>query len=254
MSGPMQAVVSFARYPIGDLQAPAARDVIAAARRQLDTTGLCMLPNFITGDALATMRTEALAALPLAVRHAAPLAQNLDLGITPMRIQSALSYDLFGPQSPLRQLYEWDGLAALCRAILNEPHFYTCEDPHVSCFVTSFANGDELGWHYDTMDTAVTMVLQDSDSGGVFEFARNSREAGPATEREVAAGRNGHVRQVRIPPGALTFFHGRHSLHRVTPVGPGRPRLTLTMCFHGTPGKQFDLAARRVYAGDRATI
>ncbi|MEQ9349349.1 MAG: hypothetical protein RII27_02295, partial [Alphaproteobacteria bacterium] len=83
MSGPMQAVVSFARYPIGDLQAPAARDVIAAARRQLDTTGLCMLPNFITGDALATMRTEALAALPLAVRHAAPLAQNLDLGITP---------------------------------------------------------------------------------------------------------------------------------------------------------------------------
>jgi len=250
----MNDVVNFARYAIEDLDSSGAGKVIAAARHQLTDSGIYMLEDFVTADALATMRAEAEAAMPLAVRHAAPLPQDLELGVVPMRTQSAISYDLFGTDSPLRRLYEWDGLATLCRAILDEPDFHVCADPNVSCFVTSFATGDELGWHYDTMDTAVTMALQDSDSGGVFEFARHTRDAGPAAERRVAAGDDPGTRRIRIPPGSLTFFHGRHSLHRVTPVGPGRPRLTLTMCFHRTPGKQFDLATRRIYAGDRAVV
>ena len=55
-------IVDLATYPIDDLDTPAAQELIAACRRDLDERALCLLPGFIKPDAILQMAAQAAAA------------------------------------------------------------------------------------------------------------------------------------------------------------------------------------------------
>jgi hypothetical protein len=80
----------------------------------------------------------------------------------------------------------------------------------------------EHPWHFDTNEFTVSMLTQEPQAGGVFEYCPNIRSAQAenfADVRAVLAGRGGHlIRRLSLRPGDLQLFKGRYSLHRVTSV------------------------------------
>jgi len=96
------------------------------------------------------------------------------------------------------------------------------EDPHAYALYFYTRPGDHIGWHYDTSYyagrryTLLLAVIEDSSCR--LDYELHTREDGVA----VAPG------SVQIPPGGLVFFNGDTLRHRITPLGEGEVRVSLT--------------------------
>ena len=54
-----EQIVDTARYPIQDLNSPEGAKLVAACREEFAATGLCMLPGFVSPEALDVLAHEA---------------------------------------------------------------------------------------------------------------------------------------------------------------------------------------------------
>lgn len=254
-----QEIVDLARYPVDDLESAAAREVIAAGRAQLAQNGLCLFPDFIAPCALARMCEEARSFYPTAyyeeqadTHDGSGRLEGFAMPRKSRSAASAVAYDRIPASSPLRRLYEWDGLVGLVRALLGVDRLYRTADPLISCLLMYYSDRDELGWHFDPNDGVVTLLLQAPDEGGQFEFVpgirRDNEESRAAIARVMDGAREG-VLTPPLLPGTLSIFRGTNSLHRVTPVKGSRPRAILTLSFDPEPGVTFSAEIRRRYSG-----
>jgi hypothetical protein len=252
-------IVDLARYPVDDLASAAAREVIAAGRAQLAKNGLCLLPDFIAPSALSQMCEEARSFYPTAyyeeqadTHDGSGRLEGFAMPRKSRSAASAVAYDRIPASSPLRRLYEWDGLVGLVRALLGVDRLYRTADPLISCLLMYYSDGDELGWHFDPNDGVVTLLLQAPDEGGQFEFVpgirRDNEESRAAIARVMDGAREG-VLTPPLLPGTLSIFRGTNSLHRVTPVKGSKPRAILTLSFDPEPGVMFSAEIRRRYSG-----
>jgi hypothetical protein len=96
------------------------------------------------------------------------------------------------------------------------------EDPHAYALYFYTRPGDHIGWHYDTSYYAgrrYTLLLGVIDRSSCrLDYELHTREAGVA----VVPG------SMQIPPGGLVFFDGDKLRHRITPLGAGEIRVSLT--------------------------
>jgi predicted 2-oxoglutarate/Fe(II)-dependent dioxygenase YbiX len=99
-------------------------------------------------------------------------------------------------------------------------------------------DNDYLRWHFDQSDFVVSIPLQDSESGGEFEFVRHIRSKDAENYDDVAAilrGGTKNVERMRMPPGSLILFEGRYTLHRVTRIKGQTPRLIALLSYDTKP-------------------
>jgi phosphatidylglycerophosphate synthase len=112
-----------------------------------------------------------------------------------------------------------DWLGALCGERI-EPT--PPDDPHAYALYFYTNPGDHIGWHYDTSYYAgrrYTLLLGVVDHSSCrLEYELHTREPGVA----VKAG------AMHMAPGDLVFFDGDKLRHRITPLGPGELRVSLT--------------------------
>ena len=152
---------------------------------------------------------------------------------------SAIAYDEFAADSPLRALYEWDGMMAFVEELLDRRPLHRYGDPLGALNVAVMSEGDELGWHFDMTDFVVSIALQASDDGGEFEAATNLRSADDERYEDVAAVLDGRaddrVTAFEMTPGTLMLFEGRNSLHRVTPIAGPTPRYVALLAYDTKP-------------------
>lgn len=96
------------------------------------------------------------------------------------------------------------------------------DDPHAYALYFYTRPGDHIGWHYDTSYYAgrrYTVLLGVIDqSSCTLDYELHTREKGVV----VVPG------SIRIPPGGLVFFDGDALRHRITPLGEGEMRVSLT--------------------------
>jgi alkylated DNA repair dioxygenase AlkB len=250
-------LVNLARYLIANLATPSACAAIAQGHDQLEATGLCLLPDFVEPVALAAMVSEARALGPTAY-HAetwmrGSYSDKQPVPLPPSRNAcAAVAYDLLALDSPVRRLYEWEGLVEFFRELLGVEQFYRCADPISSCLLMYYGDGDELGWHFDPNDGVVTLLLQSADKGGEFEFVpRIDRGDSARVERIMNGARDGIV-TAPLAPGTLSLFRGVSALHRVTKIAGPRQRIMVAMSFHDRPGMMFTPENRRRYSGREA--
>jgi hypothetical protein len=248
-------LVNLRRYPIADLDSSAAWAVVAEGRAQLAATGLCLLPDFLEPAALVTMVSEARALGPTAY-HAETWMKGSysEKQLVPLLHPSrnacaAVAYDRLAADSPVRRLYEWDGLVMFFRELLGVERFYRCADPISSCLLMYYGDGDELGWHFDPNDGVVTLLLQAADEGGQFEFVPGVGLAGSGAVERILNGARDGVVIAPLQPGTLSLFRGVNALHRVTKIAGPRQRIMLAMSFHDQPGMMFTPENRRRYSG-----
>ena len=114
-------------------------------------------------------------------------------------------------------LIEWLGQVA-GEALQVSP----ADDPHAYALYLYTQPGDHIGWHYDTSYYAgrrYTLLFGVIDESSCrLEYQLHTRQPGAA----VVAG------ALQIPPGGLVFFDGDALRHRITPLGDGERRVSLT--------------------------
>jgi hypothetical protein len=113
-------------------------------------------------------------------------------------------------------------------------------DPLAGLCLNVITPGMEHPWHFDTNEFAVSILTQEPQAGGVFEYCPSIRSAHAenfADVRDVLAGRGEHlVRRLALHPGDLQLFLGRYSIHRVSSVHGGRARHSAVFAYSGRPG------------------
>ena len=233
-AGDPAAFVDLGRYPIQDCDVPAAQALIARCRAELRGKGACVLPGFLHPAALARMADESRLVAPYAhwgargpggTAYLEPPDPSFPEDHPRRRLQQssvgAVAYDLIPPAHALRQLYEWDGLMDFIERVVDRGRLYRYADPLGALNVAVMREGDRLLWHYDQTDFVTSILLQDCEAGGAFEYVPMIREPGNENYDRVSRlldGDRSEVVRLDIQPGTFVFFEGRQSIHRVSPI------------------------------------
>jgi alkylated DNA repair dioxygenase AlkB len=256
-------VIDLGRYPIAEPDAAQARSLIQDCRSQLKARGACQLEGFMRPQAVEAVLREASTLVGRA--HRTEATHNVYFSKDqpalpaddPRRLQvrsakRAIGWNQIGSRSPLRLLYEWHALTEFIRAAVELPVLYRDADPVGACSIMFYDEGDELGWHFDNSEFAVTLMLQASEGGGSFEFVPRIRDAHDERLGEVSgilAGTRDRVLSLDGPPGTLALFQGRHSVHRVTPVEGKTPRVNAVLAYAQEPDHRLTQLNRELFYG-----
>lgn len=248
---PIATVIDLARYPVHALASPGATALVGECRRQLDASGCCLLPGFLTLPAVAAMAAEAAALESVAHRtpgsrataYLEPPDETFPSNHPKRRLQptsvGAVAYDLFPHASLIRRLYEWDGLIGFLELALGKAKLYRYADPLGALNVAVMIEGEEVLWHFDQTDFVVSLLLQKCARGGVFEYVpgiRSADEPNYAGVQRLLDGLREGVVEVDMVPGTLVLFEGRHSIHRVSRVEGSQARLIALLGYDTRPG------------------
>ena len=121
---------------------------------------------------------------------------------------------------------------------VEELHCYA--DPLAGLTANILDPGQQFTWHFDTNDFAVTVLVDEADEGGLFEYAPMIRTADDENFDGIQAileGSQQGVHTLDLRPGDLQIFRGRHSLHRVSRVPSGsKPRHAAIFAYTAEPG------------------
>lgn len=239
------SIVNAALYPLSDPARRAA--IVSRAASQLGEDGAAAFPDFIAPDALAEMVAEATAKFPRAYRRdqrlgfnpQGPLAVIADEELrnrTSPYSMWILGSDLLDTDGALRRFYESEELMSLIRDALGITDLHTIADPLININLTYMGVGDQQGWHFDDNDFVVSLLLQEAEIGGAFEYAPGVDDAPPEEIHAILDGASPRTRIQKVAAGTLLLFRGRRALHRVTEVAGRAQRIIALLSYHREPG------------------
>lgn len=265
VSTELPSVVDLDRYPIHQPHSEAWNELVAQCRADLLERGICQLPGFVLPDAveqsvaLATMGSVTGQEWASESTHTVYFTkpdESVD-ATHPLRRQvrsakRALAYDLIPDSAPLKCLYESDEMTLFIGAVLGIEPLYRSVDPLDCCEIASFHPGEELGWHFDNSEFSVTLMLQEPESGGDFDYFPALRsDDDPNYEGVIRAIDENPEGRIRIDtaPGTLAVFHGHHALHRVTPVEGNTVRINSVLTYGDRPDMRLSELTQKLFYG-----
>jgi hypothetical protein len=265
-ANPSGDVVDLERYPINDPASPAYRDLVQICRDQLSRHGVAELTGFLTPDAVGQMLAVAseLAGQAWASDQTHTVyfepADDSDGPDHPRALlqhsaKKAIAYDQIPAAAPIRRLYESDDLTGFIAAVLGKPVLYRSADPLDALEIAIFGDGDELGWHFDNSEFSVTVMYQQPEGGGHFEYypaLRGEHDQNYPGVQQILHGGTGDARRLPSSPGTLAVFRGQHALHRVTPVSGSRPRINSVLTYGEHPGMKLTELTQKLFYGRTA--
>ena len=257
-------IVDLDKFPVDQIDAGRGFEFAEQCKRRYQETGLCMLPGFVMDNALDILAGESERYIDDAYfcdnTHNAYLTDDNDAANDEVARRQektfvgSVPYDKIPGDTALNTLYQWDPLKDFIGYVLGKHTFHRFADPFGACSVNVFVDGGVHGWHFDESEFTVTLMLQAPEQGGDFEYVPQIR--GLENEKEIVGnvldGQRDGVVKLPFTPGTLLIFGGRQTLHRVTRIHGGRPRLVPVLCFAEEPGKQNSESVRKLFWG-RAT-
>jgi hypothetical protein len=242
-------LINLARYPVTEPGSNVLADEVQRLRDALCRTGAAEAPGFLNAaglarciaDAqqLATLRYNSIGAGTAYLEEPSPQwSSDHPRAVQGRYSVGVVAYDQFPRASPIRRLYENASVMAFISAVLQRTPLYRYADPMGALNLAVMGVGDELQWHFDQTDFVVSLALQDADVGGDFEVASKIRDSDNENYSAVAnvlAGSDDAVTRLPMTPGTLLIFEGRHSLHRVSPIGGATPRLVALLGYDTRP-------------------
>mmetsp|Transcript_14627 Transcript_14627/g.40490 ORF Transcript_14627/g.40490 Transcript_14627/m.40490 type:complete len:294 (-) Transcript_14627:38-919(-) len=247
-------IIDIERYPIDQPSSPAYAELIKTIRKSLDHDGCAVLPSFFSQSALAALIKDANEQAPnvfVTEKVNNPYFTEDDATLDPShparrfakRSLGFITAENFKDNSPLRIVYFWQAFFDFIRDALDEPKdkFFRYADPLSNVIINMTTEGNGFPWHFDTNNYTVTSLLQPADEGGIFEYVPFIRKTEGGEEnfeavRQIMDGEF-HQRptQLDLKPGDLQIFHGRYSLHRVSPTRGPTPRFVATFSYTEDP-------------------
>jgi alkylated DNA repair dioxygenase AlkB len=261
-------VVDLDRYPIGNLEGAAGRALIDRCRQELLATGVCVLPGFLTPGAVSEMvkvaeglsdRAWASDEMhtvyfdPVESEISAPWARSHEV----RSAKRGIAYDYIPKSAPIRRLYESEDMTRFIGSALDKEVLYRSSDPLDALQITIFQAEDELGWHFDRSEFSVTVMYQQPEGGGDFEYLaalRSSVDENYRAVEEVLRSRTTSAVRLPAAPGTLALFRGHHALHRVTPVIGLLPRINSVLTYGERPDMRLNDLTSALFYGRTSSL
>jgi hypothetical protein len=239
MNNRLKTIVDLERYSIQDLNSPKIKEIIKKCKNDLDKFSCATIPNFILFESLEVMNAELKKHInevymskesinaylyskddsSLSIDHPKRIFMDRDNGY--------LNSDLFEKDSEMKFLYAQEDLLKFVSACLGISPIYRWADPLACHAYNVMKPKGILPWHFDSCEFSLSILMQKSEKGGIFEYCPNIREPGNENFEEVKKVLDGdrtRVCQLKLDPGDLQIFKGRFTLHRVTKVEGNRSR------------------------------
>lgn len=253
----MARVINLSRYPLDDLDSAAGTAFTDRCRAEIDMTGACLLPNFITEAALNAWRETALRSESGAhqVKHyfaygdagegtdydPSTLAPDDPRNYRSHTAMKFIAKDRIVGDSSIKSVHNWKPMADFVQRVMGQPALPSiC--PLSGLVFTIAYESEEQDWHFDANDYIVTLMLQQPSGGGHFEYIPGLRtpegEDDYDTIRSVHNGTCPDVIRPPIRPGTLTLFKGRYNYHRASPVTGEQSRIMAIFSFEREPEKK----------------
>ena len=222
------------------------------------------LPGFLRAEAIETLVTEAETkkhnAYFTASTHNVYLSEpRPELGeghIYNRQLTSSkgcITTDQVPVASGLHTIYDSSLFRQFVAQIVGQTGLYGYADPLASINVHFASEGQELNWHFDNSDFAITLLLQAPRDGGHFEYVRDLRnaEGDDMNFAGVTAILDGKRQPsvLSMEPGMLVLFRGRNSIHRVTPTIGDQTRILVVLAYNAAPGIALSESARMTFFG-----
>ena len=248
----MEHIIDLARYPLDMPETEAYADLVSQAQGSLAAEGLFNLPGFLKAEALEGLLTHSRpllesASFEHARWHNIYFKDHVD-GLAPddpalakvKTTNHTICHDqLLG--TALDQIYRWAPFARFIADVMEQPELHQMDDPLAGVNVMEYRDGEALNWHFDRSVFTITILLQEAEQGGLFEYAKDLRsddDPNYAGVAELVAGRL-EPTVLQQDPGTLNVFLGKNTAHRVTPVSGTTSRIVNTMSFYPEPGVAF---------------
>jgi len=254
----LRQVVDLEQYPLAD------EHFRGTCRASLDDDGRLVLPGFLAAAALQAVRKEAAEKRDLAYycteRHNVYLtppdpafpaghARNREVASS----KGCITDDQVAAGSSLRTLYNSPLFREFLCDVLRERALFEYADPLSSINIHYASEGHELGWHFDNSSFAITLMIEQPQRGGRFEFIRSIRNAddGEMNFDAVAEVLDGKRTPdaLTMTSGTLVLFRGRDAIHRVTPVLGETTRVLVVLAYNSEPGIALSESARMTFYG-----
>ncbi len=251
-------VVNFESCPIGT------QNFVTSCKEAFEFEGVLLLEGFLKQQAVKDLVVEAENQKELAyftsATHSVYLTPYQD-HLTRDHIQNrqvnsskgCITTDQIPANSGLRAIYESKVFRNFVSKVVGVPQLYEYADPLSSINVHYANEGQELNWHFDNSEFAITLLLQSPKGGGSFDYVKNLRsaETGEMNYEYVEAYVDGlrEPTSLNVNPGTLMLFRGRNSMHRVTPTIGDRTRILVVLAYNSEPGISLSEQARMTFYG-----
>jgi hypothetical protein len=175
------------------------------------------IPQFLSPECLAALRSEAMENLPRVERSFIPTHKK----------GGTLCYETISRHAPrCLSFYHSSAVREWVQAITGERVVPTRDQDQSSLSILCYNEaGDHINWHFDhnfyrgRHFTVLLSLTNESPTGGVSQSRLQRRTpAGEVVELDTAA-------------NTLVVFEGARVLHRASPTGPGDVRLMLSMTY-----------------------
>jgi hypothetical protein len=236
----------------------------AECKRTLDENGALVLRQLLRPDAIDAIQREGEKHQHLAYFtvnehniYLTPPVRDYAADHPRNRLVSSskgcITDDQIPADSTLRVLYDAPEFREFLCAALGETELHEYADALSSINLHYAGEGQELGWHFDNSSFAITLMIQNPKSGGVFEYVKNVRgaDAGEMNFQLAEKVLNGEVptKKLAMDAGALVLFRGQNSMHRVTPTMGDRTRMLVVLAYNTAPGISLSESAQMTFYG-----
>ena len=232
----LERLVDLSRYPLDRPESARYRTMVDEARAGLRSQGCAIVKDMVRGDALQVFANE--------IRNCKHTTHYSAERINPYfhtetntdyparhpvntfieRSSGFIPGDAWEPGCALEVLFRSPEFAQFVADCLEIPALHCYADPLASLTANILDPGQQFTWHFDTNEFAVTVLVEEADEAGLFEFVPNIRSADDEEFDRIQAvleGDRDRVVTLDLRPGDLQIFRGRYSLHRVTRIPEG---------------------------------
>ncbi len=245
-------LIDIERHPLGRPESDAYRNAVRAARTQLRTDGCAVIKDLIRPEALSTLSSEIVERKPTThfstqtmnpyfhTEHNPDYPDRHPVNTFLERSSGFIPGDSWESGCATDVIFRAPELTRFLADCLEIPELHCYADPLAGLTANILDPGQQFTWHFDTNDFAVTVLVDEADDGGLFEYVPNIRSAADEgfdrIQRVLDGGRDGVV-TLDLRPGDLQIFRGRYSLHRVSRVAADSvPRHAAIFAYTEKPG------------------
>ncbi len=236
----LETLVDLDRYPLHEPDSAAYLVAVDAARERLRSVGCAIVKDLVRPEAVAVLNDEIEARkhtthfstqvmnpyFHTSVNDDYPADHPVNTFLE--RSSGFIPGDSWNADCATDVIFRAPELKRFVAECLEIPELHCYEDPLAGLTANILDPGQLFTWHFDTNDFAVTVLVQEADEGGLFEYypaTRSAEDEGFDRIQNILEGGREGIHTLDLRPGDMQIFRGRYSLHQVSRVpADSRPR------------------------------
>ena len=247
----VKEIINLEKYPLNEINSTKYKELINYTRKQLNEDGCCLLSDFIKPDSIKRMKEEVDRNLgkiyftndkhnPYFTKEDATLDEKHPKRIFSLRQSGYLNSDDLEKDSDLNKFYDLEEMLKFTSDSLEVFPLYKWADPLGKNPYSVMHTDHYFPWHFDGNEFTLSVLIQKTEKGGLFEYAPDIRSKDNENFEEVAKvlkDDRTRVKSLDLKPGDLQIFKGRFSMHRVTKIEGKTSRYIALPCYVKDPLK-----------------